>query len=61
MPESKTKKGWVIFLARNDMAATLVAKGQGLIEVKIPNHKADPKLIKISVTLLPLENISLLR
>jgi hypothetical protein len=29
------------FLATNDMAATLVAKGHGLIEVRIPSQKAE--------------------
>jgi len=39
----------LIFFARKEMAATLVAKGQGLIEVSMPSQIADPKVIKISI------------
>ena len=39
-PDNNTVLGWVIFLDKNEIAAMLVAKGHGLIEVRIPSHKA---------------------
>jgi predicted transcriptional regulator len=44
-----TRTGWAIFLDKNEMAATLLAKGHGLIDVKIPSHNADAKLKNIAV------------
>jgi hypothetical protein len=48
-PEINTSTGCVIFLDKKEIAATLLAKGHGLMDVKIPNHNADAKPINISV------------
>jgi hypothetical protein len=48
-PEINTSAGWTIFFDKKEIAATLEAKGHGLMDVRIPNHKADKKPNNISV------------
>jgi hypothetical protein len=55
-PEIKTNIGCVIFLDKKEIAATLLAKGHGLIEVNTPNHNAETEPINTSVIYFLLEN-----
>jgi len=55
-PEKNTNFGWVIFLERKEIAATLVANGQGLIEVKIPSQRLETKPIKTASIIIPLRD-----
>jgi hypothetical protein len=50
IPECNTLLICPMFFDRYETAAMLVAKGQGLIEVRIPSHKADEKPSTISFT-----------
>jgi len=40
IPDKNTILEWAIFLDKNETAAIFVAKGHGLIEVRMPSQKA---------------------
>jgi len=42
-PDRSTIRGFSRRLLMNDMAAILVARGQGLMDVRMPNQRADPR------------------
>jgi len=45
-PDINTKAGCAILFDKNETAAMLVARGHGLIDVKIPSHRAVKKIIR---------------